>query len=675
MTSRRPFVAAAAMIAVFAAALASAVFAPSPARAAEDHAGHEHGAARPGWPREVVDLFANLPVQDGGRVKPLSTFADFELLQISGRRTYRTNEKASLTATEWLLDTVFLPSIAMEQKVFRIQTDEVLDAVGLPHEGKNRRDWYTYEELFPARDRIVQLASQYARIEPKDQSAVQGQLVHLAQNIARFERLADLVGFTTRPLRVADSPAAAAVFGADVRPRLADVLARAPEILRTPPNPEGPSGHGTGPQLDPALGAFLGDAAQARGLAMFPPSGTSTDESEWLTPGDLVEKIVLEGATLAPQVETLAALEDLAASRHDLAAFRTKAQTFRDRVVVLAEARGEYRKIPLEVTYYRWDFFTRAQIVFVLAFLGMAFSWMGARGKRWNTWLHRGSLTMTGIALALLTAGIVMRCIIRERPPVTTLYESILLVSAVAVLGSLAGEWINRQRIGAALAPFAGAAGLFLANKYEMREAVDTMPTLQAVLDTNFWLWTHVTTITIGYGAGLLAGLLGHVFIVGKVFGAKSAQPDFYKSLTRMTYGLTCFALLFSIVGTVLGGIWANESWGRFWGWDPKENGALMICLWQLIVLHARLGGYIRDLGLAMASVFGGVVIASSWWGVNLLGVGLHSYGFTSGILLTLLVFYGVEALFLGAGGAYAMFFQPKVAKVSKVADIATPKM
>jgi ABC-type transport system involved in cytochrome c biogenesis permease subunit len=183
-------------------------------------------------------------------------------------------------------------------------------------------------------------------------------------------------------------------------------------------------------------------------------------------------------------------------------------------------------------------------------------------------------------------------------------------------------------------------------------EKQDTMPELVAVLDTNFWLSTHVTTISIGYAAGLLAGGIAHVYIVGQLLGVKSNDQAFYKGITRMVYGVICFTLLFSAVGTVLGGIWANYSWGRFWGWDPKENGALLIVLWNLAILHARMGGYIRDLGMNMAAVAGGVVVAFSWFGVNLLNTGLHTYGFTAGISGSLNIFYTIEAftLLLGLG-------------------------
>jgi len=117
-----------------------------------------------------------------------------------------------------------------------------------------------------------------------------------------------------------------------------------------------------------------------------------------------------------------------------------------------------------------------------------------------------------------------------------------------------------------------------------------------------------------------------------------------------MVYGVVCFCLVFSTIGTILGGVWANDSWGRFWGWDPKENGALMIVLWTALILHARWGGMVRSRGIAVLSVFGGIITAWSWFGVNQLGVGLHSYGFTDSITFWLLVFVGSQLAIIGLG-------------------------
>jgi ABC-type transport system involved in cytochrome c biogenesis permease subunit len=122
------------------------------------------------------------------------------------------------------------------------------------------------------------------------------------------------------------------------------------------------------------------------------------------------------------------------------------------------------------------------------------------------------------------------------------------------------------------------------------------------------------------------------------------------KDLTRMTYGAICFALFFSFVGTVLGGLWADDSWGRFWGWDPKENGALIIVLWNAVVLHARWGGMVKDRGLAVLAVAGNIATSWSWFGVNELGAGLHSYGFTEGVTLALVAFIGSQLLLIGLG-------------------------
>jgi cytochrome c biogenesis factor len=124
-----------------------------------------------------------------------------------------------------------------------------------------------------------------------------------------------------------------------------------------------------------------------------------------------------------------------------------------------------------------------------------------------------------------------------------------------------------------------------------------------------------------------LAGMLAIIYVIRGVF-TRSLTKQTADSLARMTYGVVCFATLFSFVGTVLGGIWADQSWGRFWGWDPKENGALLIVLWCAIILHARWGRYIGQRGLMVMAIFGNVITSFSWFGVNMLGIGLHSYGF-----------------------------------------------
>ncbi|HET6923922.1 MAG TPA: cytochrome c biogenesis protein CcsA, partial [Anaeromyxobacteraceae bacterium] len=174
----------------------------------------------------------------------------------------------------------------------------------------------------------------------------------------------------------------------------------------------------------------------------------------------------------------------------------------------------------------------------------------------------------------------------------------------------------------------------------------DTMEMMRAVLDSNFWLATHVVAITVGYSGTFLAGILAIGYTVRRHL---LRQPDEAgtRALVSTTYGVVCFALFFSFVGTVLGGIWADQSWGRFWGWDPKENGALLIVLWNALILHARWGGYVREKGIMAMAIAGNVITSLSWFGVNMLGVGLHSYGFMDRAFWALLGFVASQAVLL----------------------------
>jgi ABC-type transport system involved in cytochrome c biogenesis permease subunit len=625
--------------------------------ASAEEEGHDHAhASAPHEPharfsRDTIDVFARLPVQEGGRVKPFSTYANFTLLALNGVRSVKTPSGEKLEPTEWLMDCLFFPEQAMTYDCFLVQDDAVLDDLGLEHEGKSRRDRYSWNFLQPAFPRLEERLQEYERIDPKERGSVETQVVNLGHNLMQFSALMSYLDGVLQHLDAAASPTLTKAFGQDAHPSLADILERADEIAPAlaggDPHASGDP-HGAG-NAEPALSGWARQVVSSgRGFAILPPPGAPADNAEWLSPGGVAAEVLFHGAKMPDHVAALRDLQAMYASRDNASAFHGRAESYRERVVGLAEGRGEYRKVPLEVTFYRTKFFFYAQIAFVLSFLLVAFSWI----KPTKVLPHFATGALAGGTL-LLVAGITIRCIIRGRPPVSTLYETILFITAVGVIVAMATEYINRKGIALSLATVLGSAGMFLADRYEMQERVDTMPSLVAVLDTNFWLATHVTTVTIGYGAGLLAGAIGHVYVLGKVFGLKKGDTAFYKTLSTMTYGMLCFGLLFSIVGTVLGGIWANDSWGRFWGWDPKENGALLIVLWELIVLHARMAGYVKDFGVAMMSVFGAAVVASSWWGVNLLGVGLHSYGFTSGILWTLLGYYAVEAAVLAAGGLY----------------------
>jgi len=230
---------------------------------------------------------------------------------------------------------------------------------------------------------------------------------------------------------------------------------------------------------------------------------------------------------------------------------------------------------------------------------------------------------------------------------VTNLYSSAIFIGWGAVILGMVLEKFYKDGIGSVVASAVGFLTLIVAHNLSL--GGDTMEMMRAVLDTNFWLATHVVIVTLGYASTFVAGFLALIYIVRGVF-TRTLDGNTARGLTRMVYGIVCFATLFSFVGTVLGGIWADQSWGRFWGWDPKENGALIIVLWNALILHARWGGLVRERGLMNMAIFGNIVTAWSWFGTNMLGIGLHSYGFMDAAFRWLMIFNLSQLALIGLG-------------------------
>ncbi len=283
-------------------------------------------------------------------------------------------------------------------------------------------------------------------------------------------------------------------------------------------------------------------------------------------------------------------------------------------------------------------------ILYIVAFLLAVIGWT-IRGDT----LNRTALYIIGLTFVVHTAALVIRMYLMDRPWVfvTNLYSSAIFIGWACVIMGLVVERIFRNGIGNVVGSFVGFATLIIA--HNLAQGGDTLEMMQAVLDTNFWLSTHVTCITLGYASVYLAGVLGMIYILAG-FLSKRIDEETARGVYGITYGILCFATFFSFTGTVLGGIWADQSWGRFWGWDPKENGALMIVLWCALILHARWGGLIRQRGVAVCAVIGNIVTTWSWFGVNLLSVGLHSYGFKDGTKIAILVFVATQLAIITLG-------------------------
>ncbi len=382
-----------------------------------------------------------------------------------------------------------------------------------------------------------------------------------------------------------------------------------------------------------------------------------------------------------PNVATVALMDVMSAARDDDApGFNAALERYQQAVADAPPSDYRPAKTSFEAFFNHAEPFYYAAVLHFFAFILVCLSWLLAL-VGWRKPLNWSSLALIGIALVIHTAALIARIYISGKPPVTSLYSSAVFIGWGAVVFGIVIELIFRLGIGNLVASVVGFATLLIA--HYLANDGDTFPPLQAVLDTQFWLATHVVCVTLGYMTTFVAGVLGLVYVlcgtctpvlgrrmrdlsntnvaviaaispaVGAAMAAgRSVAPTMILSqlLGKLIYGVVCFALFFSFVGTVLGGLWADDSWGRFWGWDPKENGALIIVLWNAIVLHARWGGMVKDRGLAVLAIVGNIVTSWSWFGVNELGIGLHSYGFTEGVLATMAIFWATQVVLIIVG-------------------------
>ena len=537
-----------------------------------------------------------IPVLVGGRVKPLDTVARNSLLIIHGKQELRLEGGKRLSAMQWLTDVLFNASVADQYPVFVVQNADVLGLFGWQ---QSDRKYFSFAEFTPFLKQIDEQATQSDKLEAVQRSAYQSAILNLRNGLSLYQRLKNSI-----------QPEDAQNFASELH-RFESTVPGAAKAARE---------RSMGENFDKAklddVAAMIQRYERLSEMAYVlavPPFG---QENQWHSVGDSLLRSVGSGQ-IHPVVSEYAVISD-SYRADDRLLFNQNVQLVADE---FAKAQPKATKrASFEFLFNRLQPFSQSMTLYVLAFLLACASWLG-----WSGVLRRSAFYILLLALAIHTFGLISRMYLQERPPVTNLYSSAIFIGWGAVIVALILERIFRDGIGAACAGAIGFVTLIIA--HHLAGSGDTLEMLQAVLDTNIWLATHVVAITTGYSAMFLAGMLAIIYVVRGVF-TTSLKKQTADSLARMTYGVLCFATLFSFVGTVLGGIWADQSWGRFWGWDPKENGAVLIVLWCAIILHARWGGFIRQRGLMIMALFGNIVTSFSWFGVNMLGVGLHSYGF-----------------------------------------------
>lgn len=594
-----------------------------------------------------IQEFGRLPVLLNGRIQPMDSVGRNALLQIRNTASVPLEEKKSyefwkhpkkLKASEWIMEVFMKPDLADTRPIFLIHHPEILDSFDLRGKGveKSGLFYFSFNELSNSLPSFEEQGQKIQQTDAAQRTAYQKQLYNLYNGLILYQRLKN----SLQPEDMDDFAAELANYEKYIQPGI--VAVRAQQAKED--------------YDQEAFTTYLGYVRTFEMMRrmsyplLVPDANPQHTNKDWHDMGEILFNTGVQGGEFPPAVGWYARM----ASAYE----QSKIDDFN-------AALGEYQqwltdKFPSEMSKGRAEVFfnnlqsfLHAMIMYLFAFVLVAIAMLSI-----NVWpnasemLRKSAFYITVLALLVHTAGLVFRMWLERRPPVTNLYSSAIFIGWMAVLLGVILERIYRVGIGVAAASLVGAITLIIAHNLSF--SGDTMEMMRAVLDSNFWLATHVVTITLGYSAMFLAGFLAILYILLGVFTPLLSRPlkaaldadvqfpgglNVGQALGKMVYGIICFATLFSFVGTVLGGIWADQSWGRFWGWDPKENGALLIVIWCAVILHARWAGMVRDRGVMNLALIGNIVTAWSWFGVNMLGVGLHSYGFMDSAFKWLIIF------------------------------------
>jgi ABC-type transport system involved in cytochrome c biogenesis permease subunit len=586
----------------------------------------------------ALSEFGTLPVQDGGRVKPIDTYARVQLMLVSSRQEF-TDEfgNTGQPAVLWVLDVL---ADGLERWYSRIPVPDaqVRNWLGLPD---RPFPLFTMREVIGAaadkKDRLQRILETKGERNPVEENVAMTVMLAVSrkrsldeiEQARKVKKLDDAE--KTNVFRI-ENDQLLSMLGLERREGLRynfTEIVRSDKFRDFLPYVEqaGKLRDEDDKLLDlvqvKALDLYghlriYDNIASLKGARMVPPTKPG---GEWMTLADALDQG--ENLTDGSPAKTLENII-LAHAAGDAKKFNAEVKAYQKQLArILPREMGFAQS---ETWFNHFAPFYQALCLYVLVFLLAALSWLC-----WPEALSRSAFWL-GIGVVVVhTFAIGMRIYLQGRPPVTNLYSSAVFIGWGCVLLCLFIEYLFRNTFGSIGAAVMGFATLIIA--HHLSASGDTLEMMQAVLDTNFWLATHVTTVTLGYTATFVAGFFGFVYVIGGLL-TTALDAKARKTLAQIIYGVVCFATLLSFVGTVLGGIWADQSWGRFWGWDPKENGAVLIVIMNALILHARWGGLVKDRGMAVLVMVGNMVTMWSWFGTNQLGIGLHAYGFNKALVL-----------------------------------------
>jgi ABC-type transport system involved in cytochrome c biogenesis permease subunit len=586
-----------------------------------------------------VEQFGKITVLESGRKKPLDTFARNKLMQYSGKQ--KNNGSSALI---WLTRVFFNPLKADEDLIFLINNPDVADALGITPRVKRR---YNFAELHSASEKLNILSETALKKDHADWSSFDKEIIMTKSNFQDYLLLRSIFSFSEphNYLQITDTTLSN-LLGLSINKPLSylQLMYRGSKIAK-------PMQEIKNKNSDSLTSSELAVVMLAKRMyEMEKTVGNPqphiipeipTQGEEWYSLWGLLNRYHTDAMTNKYMNLMFSMREAYIGDNQQ--GFDDAVQQYRDLVTAtFSEKKIKVAEPAIEIVYNKINPFLFSKIVYGIAAL-LSLLTLSSLWKR----AYHLSMAFCTIGLLLHTFGLILRMIIMSHPPVTNLYETFVFTAWVSVILGFILEWIKIRSLGIVVSSVTGFIFLHIAARYS-RDG-DTLGMLAAVLDSSFWLTTHIVTIALGYAGFVAAGLIGHIYLFQKVF-TKTDEKQLHL-ITRAVYGIFIFGFIFTLTGTFLGGLWADQSWGRFWGWDPKENGALLIILWGLIVLHSRLAGLIKNTGLAVGAVIGVVLVMCTWIGVNLLGIGLHSYGFSSTGASAFFMYIGLELLFLTVSG------------------------
>jgi ABC-type transport system involved in cytochrome c biogenesis permease subunit len=548
-----------------------------------------------------VDSSKTLPVMHEGRVKPLDTVARSTLKSIYSKESISFKEE-KISAIQWLWMMLSSSEQVNDIPIFRIDHPDLIHTLKL----SPKKKVFSQNEISSQEKTIFSKAKEFEETPSTNLSTFQLSLVHLCEKLQIYHQLQNTLQFE-------DSPSAIQEFVYCTKLILAKSLTR---------------------QEKEELSMLSSRYEYMSNFSLFFPLFPLEDSPSWESIGQGVLSLRNNQSVHPAILPYLELIENIK---------EKKVENFNNNSLLinsyLTPYLNENTRLKTEVVFNSLAPFYYSTLLYLLTFLCLICYWLTSKQI-----FFKFSTFLVISAFLLHFLGVALRMYIEQRPPITNLYSSCLFVGFSGVLLSLLLEKIIRNSLGIACGACIGFFTLLISHYLNMQG--DSMEPLRAVLDSNFWLSTHVVCITIGYSCTYLSGMLSNLYLLKTLFSPKKLLKKQNPMLNTLL-ALTCANIFFSFTGTILGGIWADQSWGRFWGWDPKENGALLIVIWNVMILHAKWGNIIKLPGLLYTLSLGTIVTSVSWFGVNMLGVGLHSYGFTDQSFMILISFITVQIGFV----------------------------